>query len=218
MKYQAVLFDLDGTLLDTIEDLADSMNSVLERRGFPGHATEAYQQMVGDGMEQLVKRALPSMVLEADRFQAALDEMRQEYRQRWKIKTRPYPGIPQLLDGLVGHDLDLAILSNKPDDFTRVTVDHFLSRWPFRAVVGARPEIPKKPAPAGALGIAAALGIAPAAFVYLGDTDTDMKTARAAGMYAVGALWGFRTAEELRSSGAQALVETPADLLKILGF
>jgi phosphoglycolate phosphatase len=216
MIYRAVLFDLDGTLLDTLDDLADATNQALRELGLPEHPVEAYKYFIGDGVENLVRRAVP-----ADRCEPALvlqcaARMRQEYAQRWDQKTRPYPGVPELLDTLAARGLPMAVLSNKPDEFTKLCVAKLLPRWSFAAVVGQRAAVPKKPDPAGARKIAEQLGLAPAEILYLGDTNTDMRTAVSAGMYPVGALWGFRTAEELLAHGAQALLEKPSDLLRLL--
>ncbi len=213
MNYKAVLFDLDGTLLDSLEDLADSMNAVLRRNGHPEHPLEAYRYFVGDGVEALARRVLPEGHRDEAAIAACIEQMREEYKDRWDKKTRPYPGIPELLDALTERAVKLGVLSNKPDATTRTMVAALLPRWSFDDVVGARPEVPRKPDPAGALEIARRLAVAPAEFLYLGDTDTDMKTAVAAGMFPVGALWGFRDAEELTASGAKVLIEKPTDLL-----
>lgn len=216
MKFKAVLFDLDGTLLDTLEDLANSMNQVLLSFGLPTHEIPAYRYMVGEGVEVLVRRALPQDRLDEDTVARCMAGMREGYRRRWAETTRPYEGIPELLDGLTRRGLRLAVLSNKPDDMSKAVVGRFLSHWKFDPVWGARPGVPKKPHPAPLLEIARILGIHPEEFLYLGDTSTDMKAAQAAGMWPVGALWGFRTAEELLSSGARALLERPQGLLDLL--
>jgi phosphoglycolate phosphatase len=217
MTYQAVLFDLDGTLLDTLEDLGDSMNAVLAARGYPTHPIPSFTEFVGDGVENLVRRALPPA---ARRDEALVGElaplMRREYAGRWKAKTKPYRGVPEMLKSLSSRGLRLAVLSNKPHPATVEVVAHFFPPSTFDAVLGARPGVPIKPDPGAALEVSRQLGIPPAAFLYLGDTNTDMKTALEAGMYAVGALWGFRGAEELRSSGAQTLIKDPAELLSML--
>lgn len=216
---QAVLFDLDGTLIDSLTDLAESMNSVLGEMGYPTHPREAYRYFVGDGMETLVRRTLPPERRDEAMVAKGLAAMRTAYADRRHQATRPYPGIPELLDALTARQLPMIILSNKPDDFTREAAASLLGRWSFRAVRGVRPETPKKPEPAGALALAAELAIPPAAFLYLGDTSIDMLTANRAGMFPVGVLWGFRTAEELRESGAGALISTPLDLLPLIdGF
>jgi phosphoglycolate phosphatase len=217
MTFKAILFDLDGTLLDTLDDLADSTNLALREQGFAEHPVEAYKYFIGNGVENLVRRALPEEHRDAATYARCVARMRQEYAERWAAKTRPYAGIPELLDALAARGVPMGVFSNKPDEFTRLCVSRLLPRWPFQAVLGATARLPKKPDPAGALEIAARLQVPPAEFVYLGDTNTDMQTAIAAGMYPVGALWGFRTAEELTTSGARVLLDRPLELLDVFG-
>lgn len=216
MKYQGIIFDLDGTLLDTLEDLGGSMNSVLEKHGFPQHPLEAYKYFVGDGVENLVRRAIPESRRDPSTVDACLAAMKEEYGRRWMQKTHPYPGIPELLDGLTERNLKMAVFSNKQDEFTQVTVNRFLAKWRFEIVAGARPSVPKKPDPKVPMEMARAMDIAPAAMLYAGDTDTDMRTATAAGMHAIGVLWGFRKADELLGSGAMVLASEPSDILQLL--
>ena len=216
LKYPGIIFDLDGTLLDTIEDLADSMNQVLTGLGFSTHTLGAYKTFVGEGLEALIMRALPEDQLRPELLDQCLGAFREEYSRRWENQTRPYAGIPELLDHLTALGLRMAILSNKMDYFTRIMVARLLPRWRFDPIFGARPSVPKKPDPAGALEIAEALHLAPDHFIYLGDTGIDMKTACAAGMGPVGVLWGFRPADELREQGAKWLIEKPADLISLL--
>jgi phosphoglycolate phosphatase len=215
MRCRAVVFDLDGTLLDTLEDLADSMNQVLSAMGYPLHRTEDYRYFVGDGMEMLVRRALPAPGRKDHIVARGLAAMEAEYRRRWSRRTRPYPGVPAMLEELRSRRTPMAILSNKPQEFTRMTVSTLLQRWSFDAVSGARPGVPRKPDPTAALEIAAHLRVRPRECFYLGDTATDMETACRAGMYAVGALWGFRGAAELEAGGARVLARKPADFLEI---
>ncbi len=218
MPFRAVIFDLDGTLLDTIEDLTDSMNAALVRLGHPARTIAECKQLVGDGLETFVRRALPPAAADDPRERTRLRElMMMEYRDRSTLKTRPYPGVPDLLDALAARNVPATVLSNKPHDSTLAVMEHYFSRWSFRAIFGARDGVPVKPDPAGALEIARILGLAPANIAYLGDTNTDMQTATGAGMYGVGALWGFRTAGELIAKGAKVLIETPMDLMPILG-
>jgi phosphoglycolate phosphatase len=216
MRFRAVLFDLDGTLLNTLDDLADSMNASLRRFGFPPHPSELYKRLVGDGLVALVSRALP----EGDRDETTIDKVAvaqwEEYSRNWANKTQPYDGVPELLDALQDRGIVMCVLSNKPDDFTRVIVRKFLSKWKFAVVEGQRPEIPVKPDPTGANQIALKVGVGNDEFLYVGDSNTDMRTASAAGMFAVGVLWGFRSREELLSAGAKALIERPIDLLRLL--
>jgi len=216
LGFEAVIFDLDGTLLDTIEDLADSMNQVLSRFGFSGYDREAYKYFVGDGIDALVRRALPPGNRNEEMVARCVEAMKEEYSLRWDKKTRPYPGIPELLDALLQRGLSLAILSHNPHDSSQMVVTKLLAKWPFQIVLGARPSVPKKPDPAAALEIAERMHLTPGQFLYLGDTGTDMKTAVNAGMFPVGALWGFRTAQELIADGARALVEQPLDFLQYL--
>ena len=216
MKFKAVLFDLDGTLLDTIGDLTDSMNIALNHLGFPGHDARSCKMFVGDGVEMFAFRALPENNRNKAMVKQCASLMRQEYKKRWAKKTRPYDGIPELLDELTNRNLKMSILSNKPDDATKEMVAEILSKWSFHPVAGAQVSVPKKPDPTLAIQISQELQVSPEGFLYLGDTGTDMRTARGAGMFAVGVLWGFRSAEELLESGAQVLVAHPGEALKLL--
>ena len=216
MKYAAVIFDLDGTLLDTIEDLADSMNAALQGEGHAVHAIDTYRYFVGDGIENLVRRALPESARDEESVNRGKAAMESEYNKRWNAKSRPYTGVPELLDQLTQRQIPIAILSNKPEPFTLLAVNELLSPWTFFPIRGARPDTPRKPDPTGALVVAEELGVVPGKCLYLGDTDTDMKTAVGAGMYALGATWGFRPGEELLRTGAQILLDEPMELLELL--
>jgi phosphoglycolate phosphatase len=216
MSYQAVIFDLDGTLLDTLEDIGDAVNRVLAAQGFPVHPIDAYRFYLGDGVAKLITRALPEAKRDGETVRSCLEAYRDDYDRHWNLKTRLYDGISEMLDALTARGLKLAILSNKPHEFTERCVREFLSRWSFDVVFGGRDGAPLKPDPAGALEIARTLGIPPAGFVYLGDTAVDITTAIAAGMTPVGVLWGFRPAQELRESGAQILIEQPIEILGLL--
>ncbi len=215
MNVKAVLFDLDGTLLNTLEDIAASMNAVLERSGFPSHPIERYKKFVGGGIGDLAQRVLPDGCNDDTRSSEISAEMREEYSRRWGEKTRLYPGVEKMLEGLQKRNVPQSILSNKPDDFTRIMCRHFLGSWRFNIIMGASDRMPKKPDPAAALFIAREMGIRPGDFLYLGDSDTDMKTAVAAGMFPAGALWGFRDADELSANGAKLLLKKPEDLLDL---
>lgn len=216
MKYKAIIFDLDGTLLDTLQDIADSVNEALKRLRFPEHGLEAIKNFIGEGRDVLAARALPNDNRDTAAVTRLIELMNIEYSERWANKTVPYNGITNLLDELTVRNIKMAVLSNKAHDSTELMVSKMLSQWHFEAVVGASPSVAKKPDPTAALQIAQQLGIQPTEFLYLGDSDIDMRTAIGAGMYPVGALWGFRSAEELLSSGAKALIEHPNDLLAFI--
>ncbi len=214
-KFKAVVFDLDGTLLDTIDDLGNSMNSVLESMGFPLHTIPEYKYFIGKGIRNLVTNVLPAGNRDEQTIDLCLDKMFREYGGRWGEKTLPYPGIPELLDALTDQGVKLAVLSNKAHPLTILVVEEFLKRWNFEAVFGERPGIPRKPDPASALEIIQILNISAEGIIYLGDSGSDMETALHAGMFPVGALWGFRNAEELLEHGAKVLLQTPMELLKL---
>jgi phosphoglycolate phosphatase len=216
MRAKAVLFDLDGTLLDTLEDIANSANSALVRYGLPTRSVDAYRYFIGDGVTMLISRALPDENRDSDIIAKCVKGFRQDYSRNWNVNTRPYEGVPELLDALAAKHIKMAVLSNKPDDFTKQCVSELLPNHDFEMILGQRDAIPIKPDPVGALQIADRLGITPSRFLYLGDSAIDMKTAVRAGMFPVGALWGFRPLEELREHGAQAVIEHPMDLLRLL--
>ena len=214
MRFDAILFDLDGTLADTLDDIAASMNWALERNDLDPHPPDAYRGLVGEGERRLVERALP--VERQDLHAAVLEDLRAHYTTHMLDRSAPYPGIPELLDELTRRGLPMAILSNKPEAAARWMVERLFAAWPFAEVAGERLGVPHKPDPAAAISIAHALGVQPARVLYLGDTRTDMETAVAAGMFAVGAMWGFRDRAELLAHGAAAVVEHPLDVLPLI--
>lgn len=214
MRFDAILFDLDGTLADTLDDIAASVNWALARNDVAPHPPDAYRTLVGEGVSRLVERALPA---ERQHLHAAvLEDLRTHYTDHMLDRTRPYAGIPELLDALAARGLPMAVLSNKPELATRWMVDRLFARWPFAAVTGERSGVPHKPDPAAAIGIARDLSVDPARVLYLGDTSTDMETAVGAGMFGVGALWGFRDRAELEAHGASAVVAHPREVLPLV--
>ena len=216
MSFKCVIFDLDGTLLDTLEDLANSGNQALAAHNFPEHPVDAYRYFVGDGLSTLIQRILPQDQQTEAVCNRVESSFLEDYSQNWNVQSGIYTGVDTMLNGLQQAGLPLAILSNKPQDFTVACVEQMLSNWQFSPVLGARSGIAKKPDPVGAMEIAKRLDIAPSEILYLGDTATDMETANRAGMYPVGAAWGFRTVEELRESGAAKIIHTPEALLELL--
>jgi phosphoglycolate phosphatase len=216
MIFEAVLFDLDGTLIDTLDDIGDAVNRVLSKKNFPIHANSVYRNFVGDGSKVLIERALPEQYRKDDIIDACHKEYIDNYSQNYNVKSKPYPGIPHLLDALIDNGLRLAVLSNKPDAITQKCIKTILPTWNFDVVFGQRKSIPRKPNPQGALETAKIMSIPPSHFLYLGDTAVDMKTAVSAGMFPVGVLWGFRPLTELRENGACAVIEEPMALLDII--
>jgi len=215
MKIKAVIFDLDGTLLDTLQDLADATNNALKHYGFPQHPTDAYKYYIGEGREKLADLALPVEQRKPENIQKVVKMIDRLYLNNWAVNSRPYYGIPKLLDELTAQQIKKAVLSNKSLYFTDVMVKVLLSKWSFDIVLGVSDVTPKKPDPAGALHIIRDLRVSPEETIYLGDTDIDMETAITAGIYPVGALWGFRTADELKAGGAKLLIKHPQELLEL---
>ncbi len=216
--YQAVLFDLDGTLLNTLDDLANTTNRVLAAKGFPTHPLDAYRYFVGEGAAKLILRALPSGKRQDDHcIQACIQAFYEDYDLNWNVSSRPYRGITEMLDALSAEEIKIAVLSNKPDKFTQKCVTEYFSKWHFEVVFGARENVPRKPDPFGALEVATLLNCPPSRFIYVGDTAIDMLTANAAGMFAVGVEWGFRPVDELKAAGAQLIIGHPSAILDLLG-
>lgn len=216
-KFSAVLFDLDGTLLDTLEEIATAANSVLQRRGYARHEVQAYRRFVGNGVGSLVERILPKdrrfNHYEVRQF---AKELAAEYERRADPLTTIYPGIPELLTALQDKGIPLAILSNKPHFLTIRCINRFLSPWRFQAVLGQQEARPRKPDPAGAREIAKRLRLSPHSILYVGDTEVDIQPARAAGIISVGVLWGFHSKADLVANKADFIVETPKQILPLL--
>ena len=215
-RFDGILFDLDGTLADTLEDLADAMNRVLRGEGLPEHGYAECRRMIGYGIRQLVSAALPAERRDAPTVDRCFALMMADYSQHSLVKTHLYADVPEVLTALRAAGLKLAVLSNKADEPTQRIVAALFADGVFDAVAGARTDVPLKPDPAGALLIAASLGLEPGRMLYVGDSPTDMRTALAAGMTPVGVSWGFRTRDELLEAGASALLDHPRELLGLL--
>ncbi len=213
----AVVFDLDGTLLDTLDDIASSANRVLAAHGFPARDREAYRGFVGDGSAVLMTRALPPDRRSEEDVRAAFQAFLEDYGRNWHNATRPYEGIVDLLRRLRARGIGLAVVTNKPHRFAGIMVAHYFGDFPFHPILGQVQGIPKKPHPGQALDAAAALGATPETCVFLGDSAVDMETARRAGMTPIGAAWGFRTRRELLEAGAAAVIDHPLDMLSFTG-
>lgn len=208
-----LIFDLDGTLLDTLESLASAYNQMLTELGYPTLPIDDYRQVIGDGVRTAVVRALPADVKDEAVIAQGMLRFKEIYQGRWH-EAAPYHGIEELLANLKG-SYPLAVLSNKDDAFTQQCIDHYFPGL-FDSVVGFRPGLKHKPDPAGGRLVAKELGLAPEDCWMIGDTRTDMETAVACNMTGVGVLWGFRDENELRTHGATRIIAAPRDLTLLL--
>ncbi len=215
MDTQAVVFDLDGTLLDSLADIANAANAVLEARGLPTHDVQAYRYFVGDGVQKLLNRILPPERHDDEQLRSDLIvEFIDQYHRTWNVESHLYDGVPEMLDELVRRGMTLAVLSNKPQSATRKCVDHYLAEYSFATVLGQTETRPPKPDLTGVKEVLKTLDVEPQSCLYLGDTAVDMRTACGAGLVAIGATWGFRDRTELEQAGARAIIDHPLDLLE----
>ena len=217
MSYKAVIFDLDGTLLNTLQDIVNTLNTVLALHDFPVHTVEECKYLVGHGMRELIRKALPEGAATPETIDLLLKDLMVHYADNWNIHSRPYPGIATLLDTLSERKIKMAILSNKADHFTQLCAKSLLQPWNFDVVMGHHSAIAHKPDPEGALLVAKLLGEEPSSMLYVGDSGIDMMTATRAGMYPLGVLWGFRPESELLEFGAKSLVQHPEEIIGMLG-
>lgn len=213
MKH-AVIFDLDGTLLNTLGDLRAATNHALEVRGLPPHSMEEIRQFIGNGIRLLICRAMPEGTPEAE-IDAALDDFKAYYAAHIHDRTVPYDGIPQLLTALRKRGIKVAVLYNKIDSASQQLIEYF---FPGKTdvVFGEHVGVPRKPDPTSCRMVMQQLGVQPEQVLYVGDSGTDMQTAKNAGLYAVGVTWGFRSKEVLLEYGADVLVHRPEQILQIL--
>ena len=209
----AVIFDLDGTLVDTLDDLTVAVNQALDLAALPHRRRDEIRRFVGDGARELVKRAIGDAAVDAEPLLAAFHR---HYAAHLLDRTAPFPGVLPLLAELARRGTAMAVLSNKPDEATRRIVAALLPDVPFVAVQGERPDRPRKPDPATALELAATLGRPAAACLLVGDSTHDLETAHRAGMGAVAVAWGFRERGELLAGHPLALLERPDELLALL--
>lgn len=229
----SIIFDLDGTLLDTLADIATAANRALQDLDVPTHSIDSYKTLVGDGVVVLFQRALPPHAAQdPEKVSQAVSRFKTHYEQLWDATSKPYDGINELLASLSSSQANLMVLSNKPDAFTKACINRFFPNERFLAVLGNRDDFPCKPDPAGVsvllreatqrLHAATAqqngttIELTPSQCIYLGDTNTDMQTAVAAGCYPVGVTWGFRSAAELVTAGAKTLIHHPSELIPLL--
>jgi phosphoglycolate phosphatase len=211
-----IVFDLDGTLLNSLEDLADSANWVLEQHGFPTHPVDAYRYFVGDGVRKLIERILP----QEERTEARIEQCRQEFVAYYKVhmedKTSVYEGITELLAELKNRGLKIAVATNKVHIAVKPLMEKYFPEIRFDSMIGQREGVPVKPAPQIMFDILRETGCEPSEALHVGDTATDMQLAHNAGVTPVGVLWGYRPLEELQEAGAKFIIEKPEELLRLV--
>lgn len=214
MRHQAILFDLDGTLADTLDDITAAGNHMLAQMGRPTIERDRYRHLAGQGVGWLVREALDNG--NEDELERAQQIFENHYAVHQHQMSRPYPGVIEMLDALQTANLTMAVLSNKPDALTKQLVEQLFDSALFPMVVGAKKQVPLKPDPTAALAIMEQLNLSSNQWAYLGDTRVDMLTARSADMFAIGCTWGFRSEQELRANGAQTIVHHPREVLSVL--
>ncbi len=210
-----VIFDLDGTLINSLDDLADAANYALKKFGYPVHPVESFKYFVGNGVPKLIERVLPENERTPERIEEVKSVFDLYYNNHSTDKTRPYDGIEELVAALKKNGYKIAVASNKSDSFTQALVKQFFGNS-FDYVQGALPGVPKKPEPDIVYSIMSRLGSEKNDTYFAGDSNVDMFTAKNAGVTAIGCLWGFRTKEELLSGGADHLAEKPSDIYNII--
>lgn len=215
MKFKGVIFDLDGTLVNSLEDISDAMNTVLQELNFPTHSYEDYQYFIGSGLRNLVSKALPSTHNDKNQIDNCHDLMIEFYRKNCTRKTKSYDGIFELLDELIDRNMKLSVFSNKSDALTKEITAALFTNY-FDPIVGLTTEALKKPNPFKAIEISSSLGLKAEEIIFVGDSGIDMQTATNANMFAVGVLWGYRSEEDLITNGAKKVLSHPLDLIAIL--
>lgn len=215
MEFKSIIFDLDGTLIDSIHDIADSSNKMLLQNGFDTHPVESYIKWIGNGARLLIERTVPE-AKDPEIIERLLNEYRSIYENNCLIKTKIYTGLDMFLNGLTDRKIPISILTNKPHIETLKITNSLLNQWDFQFILGQREGYPKKPDPKIALGIADKLNIAPKDFLFIGDSSTDIRTAIAAGMKPIGVNWGYGTCESMKEAGGKIFHNNPKDLLELL--
>ena len=210
---KAIIFDLDGTLLNTLTSIGNSFNRALLKMGMPLHDIQDYRYFIGDGVFKCAERCLPVENRSNTTINQLADLERQDYAQNWQLHTQPYQGILGLLETAEKAGFQLAVLSNKDETFTLQCIHHFFPATTWAAIVGHSNKVPHKPDPTGAFLIAKQLRLDPQELAMVGDTGIDIATARACNMFCVGVLWGFREFAELEDAGANRIIEHPDELL-----
>ena len=212
---KAIIFDLDGTLLNTLTDISEAVNVVLNQYGFPIHEELAYRKFIGNGIEVLARKSVPKDISE-DKFIEFLFDVKETYRRMQNTKTAPYRGILDLLKRLNTEGIKIAVLSNKPNEFMEETIARYFSEIKFEVVFGARKGVEPKPNPEGVYEILDILNLEKSACFFVGDTTTDIKTGVNAGIDAIGVTWGFTEPKEIIEAGANYTVNHPKEIHELL--
>jgi phosphoglycolate phosphatase len=215
MKTEGIIFDLDGTLVHTIEDIAGAANELFARHGLPEHGIDYYLKWIGNGAVKFIERAYGQPVGK-EQLRAYVNEFKEIYASNLHDKSRLYEGVPALLDELVKRGVKMAILSNKPHHLTQKVASFYLSDWPFDVVFGQREEVPRKPDPAGAIEIAQIMGIDAAHILFVGDSDNDIYTGRSAGMVPVAVSWGYGRLLDEPAEGTYMMIHKPSELVAFI--
>ena len=212
---RAYIFDLDGTLLDTLQSLANSFNRTLAKMGYPMHSVDAYRYFIGDGLTHCIERCMPADQVNPNNVADFAQLQQADYASTWQDDVAIYSGITTLLTDLGNAGHPLCVLSNKHHAFAVRCVNHFFGPDRFQIISGFGPDVPHKPDTTGAMIIANQLGLQTTEIAFIGDTATDMHTATRANMLPIGALWGFRDAPELNAAGAKHIIDHPSAVLAI---
>ncbi len=215
MKIEGIIFDLDGTLVHTIEDIAGAANMMFARHGLPEHDLDYYLKWIGNGAVKFIERAHGEVVTE-EQLMTYVTEFKEIYAGNLHSKSRVYNGVSEMLNEIVNRDIRISVLSNKPHLLTKKVCDFYLSAWPFDPVLGQREEVPRKPDPAAAIKIAEQWGIVPEKILFVGDSDNDILTAQAAGMLPLGVSWGYGRLVNDPVEGMGELMGDPSDILDFI--
>jgi phosphoglycolate phosphatase len=212
----AVIFDLDGTLADTIGDITEAANYALGRVDCPPHTAEEYKYFVGDGIKELIERALPEDLREDEEKKAAcLTAFKEYYQKNYCVHTKPYDGILETLDTLKRNGIILSVVTNKNEEAVRLITAKLFKGY-FETIIGNSDKIKQKPDPESVMSIMKTHDLSPDEVLFVGDSYTDIRTAKNAGVKSVGVLWGFRTRTELENEGATYIIEKPTELIGIV--
>ncbi|WP_041611741.1 HAD family hydrolase [Treponema primitia] len=218
MKFKCIIFDLDGTLVDTIKDIAASMNYGLESRGFPAPSLEKYTKIVGQGIRKLASLALPPSAQDDQTVDAVTKEALSYYKDHPAVYAAPYPGIVEVVTELRMKKVKTAVLSNKADSISKIIIAKLFPPNSFDMVIGEQPNVPRKPDPTSTWDILTEMDVSPREALFVGDSEIDVATAHAAECSALGVSWGFRGRKILENAGADRIIDSPAEIIELMNI